>query len=143
MIDVVTSDLNNIFDLHHAIPEFDPVAEDFFSTRLNTKKYVVHVARVDGEKAGYMITYDRFSDGSAYGWMGGVVPKFRRRGVYQKMMAARMDWARENGFDRLVLKTRQHHKSMLAYLTHNDWMLFKTDPRDPPDQTRLWFEKKL
>ena len=65
--------------------------------------HVLVVASVDGEEAGTGAL--GIAGETALLWSGGVLPAFRRRGVHQALLAARLALAHERGATTVALKT--------------------------------------
>jgi ribosomal protein S18 acetylase RimI-like enzyme len=128
--------------VHRSIPEFDD--DDLPDlTRLEGKDSLSFVAEVDGEKAAYLIGYDRYDDGSWYCWMGGVVPQFRRSGLFHRLMHCQEVIAFEEGYTSIKVKTRGMHTSMQAYLQKDGFELLSVEERENPLDNRMFFQKDI
>ena len=74
--------LDDAFMVSSNIPEFDdPYKISEYSKRLNRTHHLILTAYDDHNPIAFKIGYHRYSDGSFYSWMGGVLPKYRRKGI--------------------------------------------------------------
>ena len=116
MISVKTGQLTDAINVSNKIPEFErPYKRDEYKKRLSGK-HLILTAYINDEPVGFKVGYDRFNDGSFYSWMGGVLPRFRKMGVAQLLLAEQEAWAVQNGFSAIKLKTRKKHGAMLEFL---------------------------
>lgn len=144
MIAITEDDLETAVAFSHQIPEFeDSYSLNDYQQRLGPAKHLILVAEWDQKPAGFKIGYDRFNDGSFYSWMGGVLPEYRKKGIAEKLAGYQENWAKENGFKSIKLKTRKKHQAMIAFLLDRGFSITKEDPNENPIETRIWMEKIL
>ena len=140
-------DAETAFALAQQIPEFDAGDGGLdlrnFQQRLSGRSALVLIATIDGEPVGFKAGYDRYADGSWYSWMGGVLPERRSHGVAVGLLEAQETWATAAGFERIYVKTRNRHRSMLRLLVKRGYDILQVDPRDPPAENRLLLSKRL
>ncbi len=130
--------------LHATIPEFDkPVDAAFFEERYKGKQHIIFVAYLDQKPIGYMISYDRFSDGSIYCWMAGVKPEFRKLGVLTKLMEKLESWCKENSIHTIHIKTRNCRREMLGYLIKTGYLLTAVLTKLNIADNRILLKKKI
>jgi len=99
------------------ITEFDkPYDKAYFEDRYKNFARLILVAYVDNQPAGYMVSYDKNGDGSFYCWMTGVDPLFRRLGLLKQMMHYLLNWAKNRGYNKITIKTRNNRREILSYL---------------------------
>jgi len=48
--------------------------------------------------------------------MAGVNPNFRKKGILKKLMNYQDNWAKEKGYKKIKIKTRNARREMLSYL---------------------------
>lgn len=126
------------------IVEFDaPYQKDYFEERYKDKDKLIIVAYVDDQPAGYIVGYDKFGDGSFYCWMAGVNPKFRKLGLLKAMMDYEDKWAKEKGYNRIKIKTRNNRREMLAYLVKYGFFFTEVVQQPNIDDNRILLEKEL
>lgn len=126
------------------IVEFEaPYEKDYFESRYKDKERLIIVAYIDNNPAGYIVGYDRDADGSFYCWMAGVDPKFRKRGVLKSLMEYQDDWAREHGYNKLTIKTRNNRREMLSYLVRYGFSFTQVDQFPDISDNRIHLVKNL
>jgi ribosomal protein S18 acetylase RimI-like enzyme len=111
--------------------------------RYEDKEKIILVAYLNGQPVGYMISYDKYRDGSFYCWMTGVEPDFRRKGVLTKMMDYLNDWAIKHNYESIKLKTRNNRREMLNYLIKNEFNMLNVETNPAVEDNKILFEKKL
>jgi len=126
------------------IIEFDaPYQKDYFEDRYKDKDKLIIVAYVDDQPAGYIVGYDKFEDGSFYCWMTGVNPKFRKLGLLKTLMDYEDKWAKEKGYNKIKIKTRNNRREMLAYLVKYGFFFTEVVQNKNIDDNRILLEKEL
>jgi ribosomal protein S18 acetylase RimI-like enzyme len=146
MKDIVIKEdsIEAVVKVNSTITEFDePYDKVYFENRCKNAVKLILVAYVDNKPAGYMVSYDRNNDGSFYCWMTGVNPLFRRLGILKKMMEYLDNWAKEHGYNKIRIKTRNNRREMLAYLIKNGFNLIEVEPRPLIKDNRVIFEKNI
>ncbi|MFC1697717.1 GNAT family N-acetyltransferase [Nanoarchaeota archaeon] len=114
MINIQVIDLEKAIELHNKIPEFnDNYIEKNFENKCIGNDPLILKLEVYGFKAGYLIGYDHFKDGSYYLWMGGILPEFRKIGHMKRLINYSSEWAKKEGYDRIRIKTRNYNKAMI------------------------------
>jgi len=143
MIKVRQGTFRECVALSKRIPEFNPPYKiDEYKKRCNDK-YLALNAIIDERQVGFKIGYDRFNDGSFYSWMGGVLPEFRRKGIASSLADFQENWALENGFQSISLKTRKKHKGMIAFSLNRGFIITEEIQMGPDEETRIWMKKEL
>jgi len=97
----------------------------------------------DEKPAGYMISYDKFSDGSLYCWMTGVNPKYRGKGILKKLMEYHENYAKNKGCDKLKISTRNNRREMLSYLVKYGFNFTEVVPKSNIEDNRIRLEKNI
>ncbi len=129
--------------IHNLIPELETRHSLFFARRIKKNNYLNLVAIVNKKIAGYMVSYDKFGDGSLYCWMTGVMTQYRRRGLLHQLMQKTIRWAKKEGYSSIKLKTRNTRREMLAYAVKHNYNIIEVIPRDDQRENRILFEKKI
>ncbi len=129
--------------VHEKIPEFRICKKDFFEKRYSGKNKLVIVAYMNKKPAGYAVAYDKYKDGSLYCAMAAVVPEFRRKGIYTKMMEYRAKWARKNGYSKLSIRTRNKRREELAYLINNGFNFTSIKKGKDITESCIFLEKDI
>jgi ribosomal protein S18 acetylase RimI-like enzyme len=91
--------LEDALKANSLVPEFassDKFIRDEYALRCNNEAVasVISVALDSGTPVGYLISYDRYKDGSFYVWMAGVAMSHRNRGVLRLLMRSHAEYAR-------------------------------------------------
>jgi GNAT superfamily N-acetyltransferase len=135
---------NHAFSVHQQIPEFqtDSTTYNELNERINNVKHpLILVAYVDNQPVGYLIGYERYS--SFYIWITGLLPNYRRQGIFVQLMDQVEQWAIKESYKSLTIKTRNCFKSMLRFLISNDFKLIDIEKKHSVDTHRLILEKQL
>ena len=126
------------------IVEFDSAYQkDYFEDRYKDRDKLIIVAYVDDQPAGYIVGYDKFEDGSFYCWMAGVNPKFRKLGLLKSLMDYEDKWAKEKGYNKIKIKTRNNRREMLSYLVKYGFFFTEVVQHSNIDDNRILLEKEL
>lgn len=120
-----------------------PYQKDYFENRYKDKEKLIIVAYVDEQPVGYIVGYDKFEDGSFYCWMAGVNPKFRKWGLLKAMMNYEDKWAKERGYNKIKIKTRNNRREMLAYLIKYGFFFTEVVKQSNTEDNRILLEKEL
>jgi len=80
--------------------------------RLKDKKYWIYVAK-DDKIVGFKIFYED-EDGQLYDWLDGVKHSYRRKGIASKLMDMEIDFAKQEGYSKIKLKTHEGHPEMIS-----------------------------
>lgn len=120
----------------------DTKAEDF-ERRYQDKEKLIIVAYYKNIPIGYIIGYDRDNDGSFYCWMAGVDNNYRRLGALTTLMNYQMNWAKNKGYNKLKIRTRNNRREMLSFLVKNDFNFVSVEQRDDITENRINLEHSL
>ena len=120
----------------------DTKAEDF-ERRYQDKEKLIIVSYYENVPIGYIIGYDRDNDGSFYCWMAGVDNNYRRHGALTTLMNYQMNWAKNKGYNKLKIRTRNNRREMLSFLVKNDFNFVRVEQRDDITENRINLEHSL
>ena len=120
----------------------DTTKEDF-EKRYVGKDNLIIVAYYKNIPIGYIIGYDRDNDGSFYCWMGGVDNNYRRLGALTTLMNYQMNWAKNKGYNKLKIRTRNNRREMLGFLVKNGFNFVSVEQRDDITENRINLEHDL
>ncbi|MBT1446122.1 GNAT family N-acetyltransferase [Shewanella sp. JM162201] len=116
---VTLADAAQAAELMRRIPEFDaPVNADAMLQRIGTAKALLLLCFVEGELAGFKLGYEK-APGEFYSWLGGVCPDYRQLGLAKQMLDTQENWAKQQGYQQLKVKTRNRFPAMLTMLVQN------------------------
>lgn len=120
----------------------DTTKEDF-EKRYVGKDNLIIVAYYKNIPIGYIIGYDRDNDGSFYCWMAGVDNNYRRLGALTTLMNYQMNWAKNKGYTKLKIRTRNNRREMLGFLVKNGFNFVSIEQRDNITENRINLEHDL
>lgn len=120
----------------------DTKAEDF-ERRYQDKDKLIIVAYYENIPIGYIIGYDRDNDGSFYCWMAGVDNNYRRLGALTTLMNYQMNWAKNKGYNKLKIRTRNNRREMLSFLVKNGFNFVSVENREDITENRINLEHDL
>ena len=136
--------IEEVIMVNATIAEFgSPYQKDHFEERYKDREKLIIVAYIDDKLAGYIVGYDKFNDGSFYCWMVGVNPNFRSKGVLKTLMDYEDKWAKEKGYNKIKIKTRNNRREMLSYLVKYGFLFTEVMQRPNIKDNRILLEKEL
>ncbi len=143
-ITVRQAPLEAVLEVHAQVPEFHGgQARDEFESRLAGKKSLLAVAFEGENPIGYMVSYEHRDPDAFYCWMAGVRPEHRRHGVLSRLMVYLEEWTRKEGYKKMVIKTRNNRREMLAFLVKTGFQFTHVEPRGTVAENRILLEKAL
>lgn len=143
-ITVREAPLEEAVKVNNTITEFgEPYAQSYFEKRIASRISLIIVAYVDEKPAGYIIGYDKYDDSSFYCWMAGVNPRYRGIGVLKALMNYQEKWAKEKGYTKIKIKTRNNRREMLSYLIKYGFNFIEVEKQPDRDENRILLEKDI
>lgn len=87
----------------------------------------------------------RFRDRKVlYSWIGGTRRDWRGQGFFRALTEEQEAWAHDNGFDEIVVKTKNRLYSMRGTLDHLEFNVIKFEPNDADNrESKVYLSKKL
>jgi GNAT superfamily N-acetyltransferase len=144
MIEVKEVPIEEAVKVSQTIVEFDKKFEkDYFEQRYQGKEHLIIVGYLNNIPAGFIVGYNRDDDGSFYCWMVGTNPKFRCKGVLTVLMNYEEKWAKEKGYKKIRIKTRNTMRNMLANLVSKGFLFLEVETREPLIENRILLEKEI
>jgi len=146
MIDIKirNGSISEVVELSRKVPEFfQPYSEKTYEERLLENQHLILVAEVDGKPAGFKVGYQRFGHDVFYSWMGGVLNEYRRKGIATKLANEQETWAKNQGFTKVVFKTRNRLTKMIHFGLNRGFMIVGLIKKGKVEDYRLVMEKKL
>lgn len=142
------SNLLTVAGVGTLIPEFVNGPDGLYSLqqlaeRIAGKRHLIIVAYCGSEEAGYIVAYEMPNCGSFYCWMAGVIPEFRQKGILKAMMDYLFQWAKNEGYVKIQIKTRNSRRAMLSYLVKYGFFFTEVIPRPNIQENRILLEKPL
>jgi len=134
--------LMDVIGLLPLIPEFYNIPSfEEVQNRIAGSPHLVLAAYVDGKPAGFKIGYER--DHKFYSWLGAIHPDYRRTGIGSGLAEYQENWAKNNGYDSIWMKTRNCFPEMLIMAISRGFRIIGFIPHDDPGQHRIILEKSL
>ena len=112
------------------------------SERLAGKTSLLLVAEEAGVLLGFKIGYE-LDENTFYSWFGGVSPLARNKGVAQAQLDAQEQWAQEQGYQQLKVKSRNLFPAMLRLLLRNGYLIEKFEEKEDINAHRIHFLKQI
>lgn len=133
-----------VVKISNQIPEFNqPHQTKEYEKRLGSTKHLILVA-FDGEKpVGFKVGYQKENDGSFYSWMGGILPNYRKQGLARLLADHQEVWAKDQGYVKIKMKTRNRLKPMLFFALNNGFKITAVKPGPDIEENRILLEKWL
>ncbi|WP_213991398.1 GNAT family N-acetyltransferase [Sodalis sp. dw_96] len=122
------------FDTRHSLLEIE--------MRLQNKPHHLLMAEAAGRPAGFVTGY-ALDSMQFRGWLGGVLPQYRRRGFASALWTAQEEWAGVRGYSNIIVKTRNRFQGMLLFLITNHYRLTRVDAQDDEEENLIWLAKSL
>ena len=131
--------------ISNLIPELkNPHAQEVYKDRMKGKTHLILIAYADKQMIGFKVGYDKFEDGkNFYTWMGGVLPDFRKKGIAKALANKQEIWIKQNGFQNVILKTRNKHQGMLIFAIKNNFKIIEIEARNNIEEHRILLKKAL
>lgn len=145
-IEVKEVGIKEVLNIHQYVLEMDDLRppKTFFTDRIDGLKSLITAAYHENTPIGYMISYQPKDDlESIYCWLAGVDYRYRRLGALTELMKYHMNWAKENGYQKMKIKTRNDKRNMLNYLVKNGWNFTKVEEAVTIESNSIYLEKNL
>ena len=142
MITLEENNFDAVLAIIKAIPEFDDLPNsDSIKSRLLGKPHLMLTAHDGDQPVGFKIGYER--DHRFYSWLGGVIQSHRSHGVAGKLADRQEEWAKQQGYSSIWMKTRNRFPVMLLMAVRRGFRIIAIDSRDKIAEHRIVLEKSL
>ena len=78
-----------------------------------------------------------------YTWIGGTRRDWRGQGHFRALTEQQEAWAIENGFDEILVKTKNRFYEMRGTLDHLHFNVVKYEPHPDNQESKVYLSKKL
>ena len=79
-----------------------------------------------------------------YSWIGGTRRDWRGRGFFRALTEEQEAWALDNGFDEIIVKTKNKFYGMRGTLDHLEFNVIKLEPVvTDPSESKVYLSKRL
>lgn len=141
-LEIREADIAACVELSLQIPEFiGPPAADEYERRLSGVPHLILVACIDGKAVGFKVGYQQ--EDHCYSWMGGVLPGYRKLGLAKQLAEAQEAWAKAQGYNSIIFKTRNQHKAMLIFALTNGFDIVGFREKETVTTNRILLRKAL
>ena len=140
MIKIV--DIETVYPVYLKISEFqDYLSIDDIKTRIGDKNLcLVHLQ--NDEITGFKIGYEK-SNEEFYSWIGAVLPQYRRLGIAKELLSFQEEWACEQGYRSISVKSMNIYPAMLNMLLNNGYRICDITRGLTVDDHKIHFIKCL
>lgn len=136
--------IREVVELSQKVTEFyQPYSEKTYEERLSGTQYLILIAEVGGKPVGFKVGYQRYSHDVFYSWMGGVLNEYRRKGIATKLANEQEAWAKNQGFTKVVFKTRNKLTKMIHFGINRGFMIVDLIKKGKLEDYRIVMEKML
>ncbi|MBR9728643.1 GNAT family N-acetyltransferase [Shewanella intestini] len=126
-----------------SIPELNnPQTAAELEQKLINKNILILIAYVEGEMAGFKLGYAQ-SEQTFYSWLGGVHPDFRKLGLAKSMLAFQENWAMQQNYHTMTVKTHNHFNAMLNLLVNQKYHITAVIEASEVPNHKLHLQKQL
>jgi len=87
--------------------------------------------------------YVNFNNRILYTWIGGTRRDWRGQGHFRALTEQQEVWAIENGFDEILVKTKNRFYEMRGTLDHLRFNVVKYEPHTDNQESKVYLSKKL
>ena len=134
--------LDDVLEVLALIPEFENIPDAAsIQTRLSQLPHLILSARNDSGPIAFKIGYEM--DGKFYSWLGAIAPSFRNKGIATALADKQEEWARNQGYAVIWMKTRNRFPKMLLMAIGRGFRIVGFDAREEVGQHRIVLEKSI
>lgn len=136
--------IDEVVHLSQKIPSFEQPYKAFeYKMRLSNANHLILIAYANTKPIGFKVGYERDKDGSFYTWMGGVLNDYRQKGVAKRLAKSQERWAKQNGYNKIKLTTRNAHQAMLIFAISSGFKIVGIEERSNIEEYRVILEKNI
>jgi len=133
-----------VVEITKTIFEFESIYyKNHFEDHYKKKEKLILVAYIEEVPVWFIVAYNKYDDKSIYCWMAWVNPKYRRAWVFSKLMQYLTNWAKENNYKSIKLKSRNNRRAMLTYLIKEWYNMLEVYTYHQVKDNRILFEKEI
>lgn len=134
--------LEDVLEVLALIPEFDNIPDAAsIQSRLGHLPHLILSARNESGPIGFKVGYER--DGKFYSWLGAIAPAYRHKGVATALANRQEEWARNQGYTAIWMKTRNRFPQMLLMAIGRGFRIVGFMAKEEVGQHRIVLEKSI
>ena len=143
VIDYHLGTVKDILTVDAQIPEFvGRLTASKINEKLAGKRSLILIASTEGNPIACKVGYEQ-SVTEFYSWFGGVAPAYRRAGIADKLLAMQENWALDNGFNTLRVKSTNRFPAMLQLLVSRGYQISGYENNGSLATSKILFVKAL
>lgn len=136
------AEIEDIYNTYLKLPEFSAqLSMEKLKGKL-TSKYLCLAYfdqdKIVGFKLGYELDRVQF-----YSWIGGVDPDHRNKGIAKKLLDFQENWAKENGYNSILVKSTNRFIPMVKMLLSNGYLISDISKENLLQDNKIHFIKVL
>lgn len=132
-----------LLELYQQIPEFDrDLSHQTLMDKLGNQPHLLLLAYVEGELAGFKLGY-QLNNEVFYSYLGAIHPEFRQLGLAQQLLSAQEQWAVNQGYRHMQVKTFNHFRGMLNLLIKNEYQIAALNQAEDLSKHELTLTKQI
>ena len=113
-----------------------------YQKRIDNRPFLALVATQDSQLLGFKLGYE-LDEETFYSWVGGVLPAHRGRGVANGLLHFQENWAMEQGYHCIQVKSMNCYPDMLKMLISNQYKISHCDISSDLNHGKIHFSKQL
>ena len=136
------ADIETIYPIYLKISEFSNfLTLDEIKERIGNKNLCLIYVQ-NGEVSGFKIGYEK-SEEEFYSWIGAVFPQHRRKGTAQKLLSYQEEWAADQGYKSISVKSMNIYPAMLKMLLNNNYRICDVTKGISLEDLKIHFTKNI
>ena len=125
------------------IPEFDNRnTKEKVALRLDGLTHLILIAFENDLPVAYKMGY-QLSATEFYSWLGGVIPRARKKGIATQLRLLQEQWVKEKGYQSISVKSMNRYPAMLQLLISSGYHISGYEDEGTPDSSKIKFQKNM
>lgn len=146
-INIQTGSIKDLLTIDAQIPEFADkhhggTTKQILKLRLTNKKSLMLIATCNNQPIAYKLGYELNSN-EFYSWLGGVIPTYRKQGIATKLRLTQEQWAKDNGYQFIRVKSMNRFPNMLQLLLSSGYKICGYEDNGNEDNSKVRFVKAV
>ena len=136
------TDIEQAYSVYKRIPEFSRKIElEEMISRVGSK-FLSLVYKHDGQSVAFKLGYE-ISNTEFYSWLGGVESQYRGLGIAKQLMFKQEEWAHDNGYNIIRVKSMNRYPSMMCMLISKGYYIDQLSESDSVHNLKIHFYKNI
>lgn len=143
MILIKEGTIQEAMALEQELPDFTKTySEEKYISKLNNAYSLILIAYENEKPIGFKVGY-AINENTFYSWVGGVLPKHRRKHVGQLLLEKQEHLVKEKGYSNIQVKSKNIFPNMLRFLIANNYFIIDYIDDKNILENKIVFEKTL